>query len=369
MDASTIRARSATQVTDTEQALKLSVLMPVHNEISTVEAAVDDVLGMDLGYPFELVIVDDGSTDGTGELLASLGHHNIVVHHHPLNLGKGAAVLTAASLASGSHFVIFDADLEYRASDLVHMFRPIVDGTAEVVFGVRMFGMNTVYHSFRYAVGNRVTTLVANVLFDACLTDLHSCLKMVPSDVFRSLRLTRANFGLDSEITAELLRRGYRPYEVPVSYVGRSHAQGKKITWRDGVDCLRVLGSVRLRPRPAELAGGAKTGVRRTGTGMAPAGTAQAGTAGTQHMGGRAQRRGTLHVVDGPEGEGDGRATDGRGSDSRGPDRRGTGDDDVITLDGPLNLSGGRDATLLSGGRSTARGVQDRRPPAHEASR
>jgi len=159
-------------------------------------------------------------------------------------------VLTASLLASGSHFVIFDADREYRASDLVVMFQPIVDGTAEVVFGVRMFGMNTVYHSFRYAIGNRVTTLVANVLFDSCLTDLHSCLKMVPSRLFRSLTLTRANFGLDSEITAELLRRGYRPYEVPVSYVGRSHSQGKKLTWRDGIDCLRVLGSVRLRPKP-----------------------------------------------------------------------------------------------------------------------
>ena len=376
MEASTILARSATQVTGTEQALKLklSVLMPVHNEISTVEAAVHDVLSMDLGYPFELVIVDDGSTDGTGELLASLGHHNIVVHHHPLNLGKGAAVLTAASLASGSHFVIFDADLEYRASDLVHMFRPIVDGTAEVVFGVRMFGMNTVYHSFRYAVGNRVTTLVANVLFDACLTDLHSCLKMVPSAVFRSLRLTRANFGLDSEITAELLRRGYRPYEVPVSYVGRSHAQGKKITWRDGVDCLRVLGSVRLRPRPVELAGGATTGARSAGTSAASAGTLQTGAVRAQSMGGWAQPRGTLHVVDGPEGEADcrstdGRSTDGRRTDSRGADRRGADDDDVISLDEPLSSSGGRDATLLAGGRSAARGVQDKRSPAHEVSR
>jgi hypothetical protein len=247
---------------------------------------------------------------------------------------------------------------------LVHMFRPIVDGTAEVVFGVRMFGMNTVYHSFRYAVGNRVTTLVANVLFDACLTDLHSCLKMVPSAVFRSLRLTRANFGLDSEITAELLRRGYRPYEVPVSYVGRSHAQGKKITWRDGVDCLRVLASVRLRPRPAELASGATTGARRAGTGTASAGTPQTGAVRAQTAGGWAQRRGGLHVVDGPEGESDGRATDRRGSG-----RRSAGDDEVISLDEPPGSGGGRDATLLAGGRSAARGVQDKRSPAHEVSR
>jgi glycosyltransferase involved in cell wall biosynthesis len=235
--------------------LKLSVLMPVHNENATVSAAVADVLGMDLGHPFELVIVDDGSTDGTSQLLESIVDQRVVVYRHPVNLGKGAAVLSAASLATGSHFVIFDADREYRAADLARMLAPIADGTAEVVFGVRMFGMNTVYHSFRYALGNRATTFVANLLFDACLTDLHSCLKMMPAEVFRSLNLTRANFGLDSEITAELLRRGYRPYEVPVSYVGRSHAEGKKITWRDGFDCLRVLASVRLRPRAAGRVG------------------------------------------------------------------------------------------------------------------
>lgn len=248
MDASSSCARGAAGTAVAVPTLKLSVLMPVHNEKATVSAAVADVLGMSLEHPFELVIVDDGSTDGSSELLDSIDDERVVVYRHPINLGKGAAVLSAASLASGSHFVIFDADGEYRAADLARMFRLICEGTAEIVFGVRMFGMNTVYRSFRYALGNRATTFVANLLFDACLSDLHSCLKMVPAEVFRSLNLTRANFGLDSEITAELLRRGYRPYEVPVSYVSRSHAEGKKLTWRDGLDCLRVLATVRLRP-------------------------------------------------------------------------------------------------------------------------
>ncbi len=229
--------------------LKLSVLMPVHNERSTIEAAVGDVLDMKLDHPFELIIVDDGSTDGTTALLSAIDDARVLVYRHPTNIGKGAAVLSAAGLATGSHLVIFDADREYRATDLVRLFQPIVDETAEIVFGVRMFGMNTVYHSYRYAVGNRVTTLVANLLFDACLTDLHSCLKMLPVGLFRSLTLTKSSFALDSEITGELLKRGYRPYEVPVSYVGRSHAQGKKLTWRDGVDCLMVLGKVRFRDR------------------------------------------------------------------------------------------------------------------------
>ena len=182
--------------------------MPVHNERFTIEAAVTDVLDMQLDHPFELIIVDDGSTDGTTELLSAIDDPRVLVFRHPTNIGKGAAVLSAAGLASGSHLVIFDADLEYRAADLVRLFQPIVDETCEIVFGARIFGMNTVYHSYRYAVGNRVTTLVANLLFDACLTDLHSCLKLIPSNVFRSLTLTKYSFALDSEITAELLNRG-----------------------------------------------------------------------------------------------------------------------------------------------------------------
>jgi glycosyltransferase involved in cell wall biosynthesis len=226
---------------------RLSVLMPAHNEKATIEAAVTDVLEMKLGYPFELIIVDDGSTDGTSSILAYIDDPRVLVYRHPTNLGKGAAVLSAAALAGGTHLVIFDADREYRAADLVRLFQPVVDETAQVVFGVRILGMNTAYQSYRYALGNRLTTLAANVLFDACLSDMHCCLKMLPVELFRSLRLTHSGFGLDSEITAELLRRGYRPYEIPVSYNGRSRAEGKKLTWRDGVDCLATLSRVRAR--------------------------------------------------------------------------------------------------------------------------
>ena len=132
------------------------------------------------------------------------------------------------------------------------MFNVVSADHAEVVFGSRIFGMNTVYQSFRYALGNRFTTFVANVLFDACLTDLHTCLKMMPLELFHELELGQTGFGLDSEITAELLRRGYRPFEVPVSYMSRSHAQGKKITWKDGIECLAVLIKVRLRGKVAK---------------------------------------------------------------------------------------------------------------------
>jgi len=232
-----------------ERQFKLSIAMPVHNEANTVAAAIRDVLSAKLPEPYELIIVDDGSDDATPQLIRSFTDTHIISHRHPQNLGKGAAVLTAAALASGSHIVIFDADCEYRASDMARLCEPVISKVADIIFGVRMFGMNTVYQSYRYAMGNRVTTFVANVMFDAYLSDLHSCLKLVPLRLFRGLTLTRTGFGLDSEITAELLRRGYRPFEVPVSYVSRSRAEGKKLTWKDGLGCLAVLGTVRLRGR------------------------------------------------------------------------------------------------------------------------
>jgi len=237
-----------TQMAEAED-YSLSVVMPAHNEERTIERAVAEILEMKLGHRFELIVVDDGSSDGTSDLLQRIDDPRVSLRRHQANLGKGAAVLNGASLATGSHMVVFDADHEYRACDLVRMFEPIVEGRAEVVFGTRVFGINTLFPSFRYAVGNRATTFAANVLFGAYLTDLHTCLKMFPLPLFRQLKLKHVGFGLDSEITGELLRRGIRPFEVPVSYVGRSHAQGKQITWRDGFDCLAVLGRVRLRGR------------------------------------------------------------------------------------------------------------------------
>jgi dolichol-phosphate hexosyltransferase len=227
----------------------LSVVMPVHNEQRTITDAVGDVLSLDTRFPVELIVVDDGSTDETPLILSQIDDPRLVVHRHPGNLGKGAAVLSGAAIATGTHMVVFDADREYVAVDLLPMCEAVRSGRAAVVYGTRMFGMNTVYRSFRYAIGNRVTTFVANVLFDAYLTDLHTCLKLMPVNLFHELELTHRGFGLDSEISGELLRRGYRPFEVPVSYMSRSHAQGKKLTWRDGVECLQVLSRVRMRGR------------------------------------------------------------------------------------------------------------------------
>jgi dolichol-phosphate hexosyltransferase len=228
-------------------AVKLSIVMPVYNEERTIVRAVEEVLRTSYPCEFELIVVDDGSTDRTGELLAGLHDDQLVVHHHANNRGKGAALRTAVSLARGSHMVPFDADLEYAAEDIPRMLDPVLKGRCAVVYGVRLFGFNTVYHSLRYAVGNRFLTSMANVLFDAYLSDLHTCLKLIPLPMLTALDLSEERFGLDTEVTALLLRSGVRPFEVPVSYYSRSHAHGKKIKMRDALVCAWVLLKVRLR--------------------------------------------------------------------------------------------------------------------------
>jgi dolichol-phosphate hexosyltransferase len=225
--------------------LKLSILMPVYDEQRTLRQAIDEVLTQKYPVEFELCVVDDGSTDSTPEILAGIGDPRVRVTTHPRNLGKGAAIVTAATVATGTHMVPLDADLEYAAADLPRMLAPIMSGRCEVVFGTRIFGVNTRYQTYQQGIGNRVLTLATNVMFNCYLSDVHTCLKMMPLPLFRALELRETRFGLDSELTARILQLGIRPFEVPVSYYGRSFADGKKITWRDGVHCLRVLATVR----------------------------------------------------------------------------------------------------------------------------
>jgi hypothetical protein len=241
-----------------ERRIKLSILVPVYNEERTLRRAIEDLLSQPYPVDVELCVVDDGSTDATGGILAEFCDPRVRVRRHPRNLGKGAAVITAGAMATGTHMVPFDADLEYSADDLPRLLAPILAGRCEVVFGTRLFGVNTRYESLKHALGNRALTLATNVLFDAYLSDVHTCLKMMPLPLFRALDLRETRFGLDAELTGRILQLGVRPFEVPVCYCSRSVADGKKITWRDGVSCLRVLSRVRrtcaVRPpatRPA----------------------------------------------------------------------------------------------------------------------
>ena len=236
--------------------VKLSIAMAAHNEERTIEAAVRDVLSVEGEFEIELIVVDDGSSDATAEIVRSITDSRLVLVRKDRCKGKGAAILSAVGVATGTHLLIFDADLEYSARDIPALVQPLLDGRAEVVYGARVAGMGTSFSSSRYKLGSDLTTLFTNVVFDAWLKDMHTCLKLVPLDLVRQLSLSEAGFGLDTEITGELLRRGIRPYEVPCSFRGRSHAAGKKITARDGIECLKVALKVRLRGRVEPLVAG-----------------------------------------------------------------------------------------------------------------
>jgi glycosyltransferase involved in cell wall biosynthesis len=236
---------------------KLSIIMPVFNEQQTIRRVVSNILSTDFPCEVELIVVNDGSSDATGEILGTfVGHGRLTVLTHPRNLGKGAALRTGAMTAAGTHLVPFDSDLEYEPRDLTAMLDPVLKGRCEVVYGVRLFGVNTRYQSYAHAMGNRALTLFANVLFGAYISDMHTCLKLLPVPLFNELELAENGFGLDTELTAKLLRNGVRPFEVPVTYHSRSAEQGKKLTWRHGVECVNVLIRERARPRRTPLSPG-----------------------------------------------------------------------------------------------------------------
>jgi glycosyltransferase involved in cell wall biosynthesis len=220
---------------------QLSVLMPVYNEINTVERAIADVLEADIGATIELIVVDDGSTDGTRELLFGREWpERVQLHKHEQNQGKGAAVRTALQHARGELAAIMDADLEYEPSDLGELLPALREGRANAVFGVRAFDGYT-SHSFMYVMGNKGVTLAANILFNVYLRDLMTCHKMIRTDVFRSLPLRARGFDIEPEIAARLLTKGEQIFEVPVHYKARPSDAGKKLTSMDGFRVLRTL--------------------------------------------------------------------------------------------------------------------------------
>jgi dolichol-phosphate hexosyltransferase len=233
------------------RAVRLSILIPVYNEVKTVHRAVKRVLDVSFPCPVEVVIVDDASTDGTSEIIDGLHDERLIRLRHPVNRGKGAAIRTAAAAATGDFIVPFDADLEYQPEEIPTLLEPVLAGDADVVYGSRTFGSHSAY-SFWYVMGNKAITTVANVLFNAYIADLETCYKLMPLELFRSLDITSDGFGMEAEITAKLLARGIRPFEVPVTYRARSREAGKKITWRDGVQAVWIVSRTRLaRTRPA----------------------------------------------------------------------------------------------------------------------
>ena len=222
----------------TAAAPELTVVMPVYNERATVERAVESVLEADIGDAFELLIVDDGSTDGTRELLRNRSWPDLVrVLYHDRNRGKGAAIRTALGEARGRYTAIMDADLEYDPRDMHLLLEPLRNGDSRAVFGTRAFQSHSAF-SFWYVVGNRAVTLVANLVYNSWISDLMTGQKAMETELFRTLDLRERGFAIEAEITARLLGAGVRIYEVPIGYRARSREEGKKLT---GLDGLRVL--------------------------------------------------------------------------------------------------------------------------------
>jgi glycosyltransferase involved in cell wall biosynthesis len=220
---------------------EVTIAMPVFNERVRLERAVDAVLAARVAEDFELLIVDDGSTDGTREILRDREWPpEVRVIYHEKNRGKGAAIRTALTEARGVYTTIMDADLEYEPSDIPALLSPLRAGDAQAVFGTRGFQSHSAF-SFWYVVGNRAVTFAANLLYNSWVSDMMTGQKAMSTELFRSLELREGGFAIEAEITARLLRKGVRIYEVPIDYTARSREDGKKLTALDGLRVLRTL--------------------------------------------------------------------------------------------------------------------------------
>lgn len=232
--------------------MKLSIIVPAYNEEQTVETVMKKL--RELKEPVEIIAVNDCSTDGTGAVLDRLKKVGLVdqVIHHPQNRGKGAALRAGFAAATGEVVVVQDADLEYDPADLPALLLPIKRGVADAVFGSRFQGGPHRVLYFWHSVGNSVLTLLSNMFTNLNLTDMETCYKVIRADLIKKLPLTSDRFGFEVEITARLAQAGARIWELPISYSGRTYAEGKKITWKDGVAAFFHIVRYNMFPPPGE---------------------------------------------------------------------------------------------------------------------
>jgi glycosyltransferase involved in cell wall biosynthesis len=226
----------------------LSVIVPAYNERNTIHEALRRLREAELPLEREIIVVDDGSNDGTDEIVKRSVDSTVRLITHPVNQGKGAAIRTGIEEAVGDVIVIQDADLEYDPRDLAKLARPLMEGQAQVVYGSRFTGERRNMF-FWHWVGNRFLTLLTNVLYNTTLSDMETCYKMFDAGLLRSIQLNSQRFEFEPEVTAKVLRLGERIWEVPITYAGRELAEGKKITWRDGIPAFWALVRYRFTPR------------------------------------------------------------------------------------------------------------------------
>lgn len=221
--------------------MKLSVIIPVYNEKNTVHKIIRQVLDVKLDMEKEIILIDDGSTDGTREILENLEYPNVKVKLHEKNQGKGAALRTGFSLATGDFVIIQDADLEYDPREYPILLTPLLDGRADAVYGSRFLGGPHRVLFFWHYIGNKMLTTFSNILSNLNLTDMETCYKVFRKETLDKLTLKSKRFGIEPEITIKLARQKSRIYEVPISYSGRDYTEGKKIGWKDGVAAIYHL--------------------------------------------------------------------------------------------------------------------------------
>lgn len=226
--------------------MKLSILVPLYNEINSVLSIIEQI--QDVAIEKEIILVDDASTDGTKETLKEKygnGRGNIKVFYHEKNIGKGAGVKTASTYANGEYLMIQDADLEYDPQDYSKLIDCAEKNNAAVVYGSRFYNTWRATSLLHFLV-NKFLTVLTNVLYKANLTDMETCYKLIKTDIFKSLDLKSKRFEIEPEITAKLLKKGYRIFEIPITYRGRSYREGKKIGWHDGLVAVWVLFKLRF---------------------------------------------------------------------------------------------------------------------------
>jgi len=226
---------------------KISVIIPVYNEINTLEEILKKVEDADFcNLEKEIILIDDGSTDGTLDILKKLEEKYKVIYHEK-NQGKGAAVYTGFQNATGDITVIQDADLEYDPVDYKDLIALILEGKADVVYGSRLSGGKpSRSFMFTHLLGNKLLTLATNILYGSTLTDMETCYKAFKTDIIKGIKIKSKRFDFEPEITAKVLKRGARLYELPISYYGRDYSEGKKITYKDGIHALWALLKFRI---------------------------------------------------------------------------------------------------------------------------